>query len=78
MADPQDRAPTSSAITPPPPPPLPLSLPQSHKGNRATSALARLAQPFFSGSRPPSPLDGNGRLSDDVVHGSRRGRSKSL
>lgn len=35
---------------PPPAPPLP---PQRY-ANRATSALARFAQPLFGGSRPPS------------------------
>jgi hypothetical protein len=81
MADPLGRAPASSSLSagaPPPPPPLPPALPPSQKVNRATSALARLAQPFFAGSRPPSPPDGNGPLSDEVLQGARRARSKSL
>lgn len=46
----------SSSPAPPPPPPPASLLQQSQKySNRAASALARFAQPFFSGSRPPSP-----------------------
>ncbi|MCJ1248837.1 SEA (Seh1-associated) complex subunit [Trapelia coarctata] len=40
----------TDAPKPPPPPPLP---PQRY-GARAATAIARLAQPFFYGSRPPS------------------------
>ncbi|KAH8700342.1 hypothetical protein BGW36DRAFT_425172 [Talaromyces proteolyticus] len=71
MADP----PFSS--TPPPPPPV--SQAQGHRvyANRATSALARLAQPFL-GSRPPSPTDSAGGLPEDGLHSARMSRSKSL
>ncbi|KAL3436438.1 hypothetical protein BDV09DRAFT_184155 [Aspergillus tetrazonus] len=52
------RLPTrgSTSPTPPPPPPPPVQQSQANKySHRAASALARFAQPFFSGSRPPSP-----------------------
>ncbi|KAJ5574335.1 uncharacterized protein N7459_008762 [Penicillium hispanicum] len=53
-----------SPIPPPPPPPTKYS-------HRAANALARFAQPFFSGSRPPSPQSHR-------VDGARPIRSKSL
>ncbi|OXV05779.1 hypothetical protein Egran_06452 [Elaphomyces granulatus] len=63
---------------PPPPPPRPLQQGQRY-ANRATSALARFAQPFFSGSRPPSPPSPHGHSRDDDVSASTRSsRSKSL
>ncbi|PYH40887.1 WD repeat protein [Aspergillus saccharolyticus JOP 1030-1] len=65
----------TSPVPPPPPPPAPVQ--QSHKySNRAASALARFAQPFFSGSRPPSPHTQSGRA--DLSAGPRSTRSKSL
>ncbi|KAJ5095783.1 hypothetical protein NUU61_005139 [Penicillium alfredii] len=51
-------------VPPPPPPPQKYS-------NRAANALARFAQPFFSGSRPPSPQSSR-------LDGPRSIRSKSL
>ncbi|KAL8831897.1 MAG: hypothetical protein Q9191_000610 [Dirinaria sp. TL-2023a] len=42
-------APANSALPPPAPP-----LPPQHYGHRAANALARFAQPFIHGSRPPS------------------------
>ncbi|PYH90050.1 WD repeat protein [Aspergillus ellipticus CBS 707.79] len=66
---------SSSPAPPPPPPPAPVQ--QSHKySNRAASALARFAQPFFSGSRPPSPHTPGSRA--DLSAGPRSTRSKSL
>ncbi|RDH23823.1 WD repeat protein [Aspergillus niger ATCC 13496] len=66
---------SSSPAPPPPPPPAPVQ--QSHKySNRAASALARFAQPFFSGSRPPSPHTAGSRA--DLSAGPRSTRSKSL
>ncbi|KAJ9262793.1 hypothetical protein DTO212C5_7804 [Paecilomyces variotii] len=58
MAD-QSRLHTrsSSAAPPPPPPPAPPPQQGQRYTNRATSALARFAQPFLSGSRPPSPYN---------------------
>ncbi|CAL5870187.1 uncharacterized protein PFLUO_LOCUS4422 [Penicillium psychrofluorescens] len=55
--------PARSPAPPPPPPPPKYS-------HRAANALARFAQPFFSGSRPPSPQNG--------PEGPRSIRSKSL
>ncbi|KAJ5492740.1 hypothetical protein N7539_001486 [Penicillium diatomitis] len=43
-----DLSGSRSPVPPPPPPPTKYS-------HRAAHALARIAQPFFSGSRPPSP-----------------------
>ncbi|OQE30272.1 hypothetical protein PENFLA_c003G08471 [Penicillium flavigenum] len=60
-----DLSGSRSPIPPPPPPP-----PQKYS-NRAANALARFAQPFFSGSRPPSPQSSR-------VDGPRSIRSKSL
>lgn len=69
------RGSSSSPTPPPPPPPAPVQ--QGHKySNRAASALARFAQPFFSGSRPPSPQTPGGRA--DLAAGPRLARSKSL
>ncbi|PYI26938.1 hypothetical protein BP00DRAFT_354760 [Aspergillus indologenus CBS 114.80] len=69
------RGNNTSPAPPPPPPPAPVQ--QSHKySNRAASALARFAQPFFSGSRPPSPHTQSGRA--DLSAGPRSTRSKSL
>ncbi|KAI9802498.1 MAG: hypothetical protein M1825_002883 [Sarcosagium campestre] len=45
-------SPRFSALPPPPPPAPPL--PPQRYVNRATNALARFAQPFIGGSRPPS------------------------
>jgi len=53
-----------SPAPPPPPPP-------TQKYSRAANALARFAQPFFSGSRPPSPQNSR-------VDGPRPIRSRSL
>ncbi|KKK21045.1 hypothetical protein AOCH_007596 [Aspergillus ochraceoroseus] len=46
---------SSSPAPPPPPPPAPVQQGHNKYSNRAASALARFAQPFLSGSRPPSP-----------------------
>ncbi|PWY91101.1 WD repeat protein [Aspergillus heteromorphus CBS 117.55] len=72
------RLPTRGSSSPaPPPPPPPVPVQQSHKySNRAASALARFAQPFFSGSRPPSPHTPGSRA--DLSAGPRSTRSKSL
>lgn len=59
-----DLAGSRSPVPPPPPPP-------TQKYSRAANALARFAQPFFSGSRPPSPQSSR-------VDGPRPVRSKSL
>lgn len=64
-----------SPAPPPPPPPAPVHQGQKYS-HRAASALARFAQPFFSGSRPPSPLTSTGRA--DLSAGPRSTRSKSL
>ncbi|MCJ1286809.1 SEA (Seh1-associated) complex subunit [Xylographa opegraphella] len=45
-------APRPPPLPPPPAPPLPP--PSQRYGARAATAIARLAQPFFHGSRPPS------------------------
>ncbi|KAF9885728.1 SEA (Seh1-associated) complex subunit [Aspergillus nanangensis] len=82
MSDPSSRLPTrggissSSSSPAPPPPPPPAPVQQSKYSNRAASALARFAQPFFSGSRPPSPQTSGGRT--DSSAGPRFNRSKSL
>ncbi|KAL5343310.1 WD repeat protein [Aspergillus crustosus] len=57
MSDPQllPSSGSSSPVPPPPPPPAPVQQAHNKYSNRAASALARFAQPFFSGSRPPSP-----------------------
>ncbi|KAJ5774291.1 hypothetical protein N7457_009187 [Penicillium paradoxum] len=60
-----DLSGSRSPVPPPPPPP-----PQKYS-NRAANALARFAQPFFSGSRPPSPQSSR-------ADGPRSIRSKSL
>ncbi|KAE8350374.1 hypothetical protein BDV28DRAFT_139228 [Aspergillus coremiiformis] len=76
MSD-SSRLPTrgsSSSAPPPPPPPAPVQ--QSKYSNRAASALARFAQPFFSGSRPPSPHASGGRA--DLTASPRSNTSKSL
>ncbi|OKL56600.1 hypothetical protein UA08_08348 [Talaromyces atroroseus] len=77
MADPP---PDAEAPQPPLRPPPPASQAQAHKvySNRATSALARLTQPFFTGSRSPSPSDGSGRLAEEDHQGVRLTRSRSL
>ena len=54
MSNLDDNIDAASTPDPPPPPPLP---PQRY-GNRAANAIARFAQPFIYGSRPPSP-EGN-------------------
>ncbi|KAF3387286.1 hypothetical protein F1880_000569 [Penicillium rolfsii] len=59
-----DLSGSRSPIPPPPPPPTKYS-------HRAANAFARFAQPFFSGSRPPSPHSSR-------VDGPRPTRSKSL
>jgi hypothetical protein len=59
-----DLSGSRSPIPPPPPPPTKYS-------HRAANAFARFAQPFFSGSRPPSPQSSR-------VDGPRPIRSKSL
>ncbi|KAI1831698.1 hypothetical protein DTO006G1_4365 [Penicillium roqueforti] len=59
-----DLSGSQSPIPPPPPPPQKYS-------NRAANALARFAQPFFSGSRPPSSQSSR-------ADGPRSIRSKSL
>ncbi|RAL07519.1 WD repeat protein [Aspergillus homomorphus CBS 101889] len=70
------RGSTSPAAPPPPPPPAPVQQSHNKYSNRAASALARFAQPFFSGSRPPSPHTQSGRA--DLSAGPRSTRSKSL
>ncbi|PKY06509.1 hypothetical protein P168DRAFT_325370 [Aspergillus campestris IBT 28561] len=68
---------SSSPAPPPPPPPAPLH--QGHRySNRAANALARFAQPFFSGSRPPSPQTLPGSRADLAVAPRFTTRSKSL
>ncbi|KAL1858695.1 SEA (Seh1-associated) complex subunit [Paecilomyces lecythidis] len=77
MAD-QSRLHTrSSSAAPPPPPPPPAPPPQQGQRytNRATSALARFAQPFLSGSRPPSPYNTS---RDEPSPSTRPARAKSL
>ncbi|GAQ07229.1 hypothetical protein ALT_4550 [Aspergillus lentulus] len=64
-----------SPAPPPPPPPVPVHQGQKYS-HRAANALARFAQPFFSGSRPPSPHTSTGRA--DLSAGPRSTRSKSL
>ncbi|KAJ5234890.1 uncharacterized protein N7469_004058 [Penicillium citrinum] len=59
-----DLSGSRSPAPPPPPPP-------TQKYSRAANALARFAQPFFSGSRPPSPQNSR-------VDGPRPIRSRSL
>ncbi|KAL2843516.1 hypothetical protein BJY01DRAFT_194121 [Aspergillus pseudoustus] len=49
------RGGSSSPAPPPPPPPAPVQQTQNKYSHRAASALARFAQPFLTGSRPPSP-----------------------
>ncbi|EED16587.1 WD repeat protein [Talaromyces stipitatus ATCC 10500] len=75
MADPPNDSGTPQSPRPPPP----SSQGQAHKvyQNRATSALARLTQPFFTGSRSPSPSDVSNRVPDEDHH-VRLTRSKSL
>ncbi|KAF7588040.1 hypothetical protein BBP40_006230 [Aspergillus hancockii] len=76
MSD-NSRLPTRGSSSPaPPPPPPPAPVQQSKYSHRAASALARFAQPFFSGSRPPSPQASGGRT--DLSTGPRSNRSKSL
>ncbi|KAB8232961.1 WD repeat protein [Aspergillus alliaceus] len=76
MSD-SSRLPTRGSSSPaPPPPPPPAPVQQSKYSNRAASALARFAQPFFSGSRPPSPQASGGRA--DLSTGPRSNRPKSL
>ncbi|KAE8145582.1 hypothetical protein BDV25DRAFT_164329 [Aspergillus avenaceus] len=71
------RLPTRGSSSPaPPPPPPPAPVQQSKYSNRAASALARFAQPFFSGSRPPSPQAPG--LRADLSASSRPNKSKSL
>ncbi|GMF70711.1 WD40 repeat-containing protein [Aspergillus flavus] len=76
MSD-SSRLPTRGSSSPaPPPPPPPVPVQQSKYSNRAASALARFAQPFFSGSRPPSPQASGVRA--DLSAGPCSNRSKSL
>ncbi|KNG89818.1 WD repeat protein [Aspergillus nomiae NRRL 13137] len=76
MSD-SSRLPTRGSSSPaPPPPPPPAPVQQSKYSNRAASALARFAQPFFSGSRPPSPQASGVRA--DLSAGPCSNRSKSL
>ncbi|EAU29777.1 conserved hypothetical protein [Aspergillus terreus NIH2624] len=65
----------SSSPAPPPPPPAPVQ--QAKYSNRAASALARFAQPFFSGSRPPSPQTSGGARADSPA-GPRPGESQTV
>ncbi|KAL4890791.1 hypothetical protein BDV59DRAFT_77695 [Aspergillus ambiguus] len=67
----------SSSPAPPPPPPAPVQQ-QAKYSNRAASALARFAQPFFSGSRPPSPQTSGGARADSPAGPRYNTRSKSL
>ncbi|KAI9371656.1 hypothetical protein BJX61DRAFT_534624 [Aspergillus egyptiacus] len=46
---------SSSPAPPPPPPPAPVQQSHNKYSQRAASAIARFAQPFLTGSRPPSP-----------------------
>ncbi|OGM42177.1 WD repeat protein [Aspergillus bombycis] len=76
MSD-SSRLPTRGSSSPaPPPPPPPAPVQQSKYSNRAASALARFAQPFFSGSRPPSPQASGVRA--DLSAGPCSNRPKSL
>ncbi|KAL6236581.1 hypothetical protein BDW75DRAFT_239094 [Aspergillus navahoensis] len=65
---------STSPTPPPPPPPAPVQQQTKYSRRIAASALARFAQPFFSGSRPPSP-HGPGPRTDAAV---RSTRSSSL
>ncbi|KAL2868019.1 WD repeat protein [Aspergillus lucknowensis] len=67
----------SSSPAPPPPPPAPVQQQtQTKYSHRAASALARFAQPFLTGSRPPSP-HGPG-VHTDLSAAVRSTRSRSL
>ncbi|KAL2819371.1 hypothetical protein BDW59DRAFT_151531 [Aspergillus cavernicola] len=78
MSD-QPQKPTRGSSSPaPPPPPPPAPVHQSHNNkysNRAASALARFAQPFFSGSRPPSPHASGVRTDSSAAIRSSKSRS---
>ncbi|KAL2803203.1 WD repeat protein [Aspergillus granulosus] len=80
MSDVVPRLPTrggsASPAPPPPPPPAPVQQSQNKYSNRAASALARFAQPFLTGSRPPSPHAPEVRA--DVSAAGRSPRSRSL
>ncbi|KAL3468417.1 hypothetical protein BJX64DRAFT_245872 [Aspergillus heterothallicus] len=65
-----------SPAPPPPPPPDPVQQTQNKYSHRAASALVRFAQPFLTGSRPPSPHAPDVRA--DVSAAVRSPRSKSL
>ncbi|KAL4980318.1 hypothetical protein BDW66DRAFT_156547 [Aspergillus desertorum] len=69
---------STSPTPPPPPPPAPVQQ-QTKYSHRAASALARFAQPFFSGSRPPSP-HGPGPRTDAsaAVRSTRPGASQTV
>ncbi|KAL4962295.1 WD repeat protein [Aspergillus stella-maris] len=83
MAD-LPRLPTRGSTSPaPPPPPPPASVQQSQNKNpqrggwqqRGANALAKLAQPLFSGSRPPSPHGPGVRTDQSAAARSTRSRS---
>ncbi|WEW58914.1 SEA (Seh1-associated) complex subunit [Emydomyces testavorans] len=62
----------SANATPPPAPPLPPApppLPPQSYAIKATSAFARLAHPFFYGSRPPSPQQNSPRVTSTIALG---------
>ncbi|KAL4875921.1 hypothetical protein BJY04DRAFT_149734 [Aspergillus karnatakaensis] len=66
---------SSSPAPPPPPPPAPVQQSHNKYSHRAASALARFAQPFFSGSRPPSPHGPGVRTEPAAAVRSTRSRS---
>ncbi len=69
---------STSPAPPPPPPPAPVQQSQNKYSHRAASALARFAQPFFSGSRPPSPHGPGVRTDSPAAAAARFTRSSSL
>ncbi|KAL4937144.1 hypothetical protein BDV06DRAFT_203553 [Aspergillus oleicola] len=74
------RGSTSPAPPPPPPPAGPVQQSQTKNSQRVwhragASALAKLAQPLFSGSRPPSPHGPGVRTDQSAAARSTRSRS---
>ncbi|KAL5050446.1 hypothetical protein BDW71DRAFT_125784 [Aspergillus fruticulosus] len=69
------RLPTRGSTSPTPPPPPPPAPVQQSQTNKYSRALARFAQPFFSGSRPPSPHGPGPRTDASAAVRSTRSRS---